>query len=166
MTRKYPKIPRNDVIQLIAKARLNNCSLQEIEDYVEESLVGRSSEQIYAILISSLHYFYAGYTNGFLSDIYFVLTGKRVEVIGEVKALYPCDCCGRLSLTEKIGIDDGGWDICPYCNWEDTGITQGHCGCNHGSIEEYCQHIADNPNFYYREMYLKQSDLPNKGANQ
>ncbi len=158
--KKYQQIPRETVIQLITKIQMQNLTIEEIEDYVEDyDLHKKSQAEIEQALYEMKSYKYRGYSNGFLSELYHTLTNQDVEVIGEVVKLYPCDCCGLLSLDEKHGIDEGGWDICPYCNWEDTSIgTQDiyeHCSCNRGSIAQYRQHITDNPNIYYREKWYK-----------
>lgn len=155
---EFKKIPRSQVIELIADCRLktnNDETLFLLLEIEEEDYQKMSLAEIRFALIETLIWTYRGVTNGFLSDIYWVLTDERVEVIGETAELYHCDCCGKKTLTEKIGIDEGGWDICGFCYWEDTGITDKtkHCGCNHGSIQEYRQRIIENPNFYCREMW-------------
>ena len=33
--------------------------------------------------------------------------------------LYPCPCCGYLTLPEQA---DGTYEICPICFWEDDGV--------------------------------------------
>lgn len=157
---KFKKISRLQVIELIADCRLktnDNETLLLLLEIEEEDYQKLSPTELRLAVIENLTFYYQGMTNGFLSDVYHILTGKRVEVVGDIAELYACDCCGKKTLTEKIGIDGGGWDICGFCRWEDTGITDEnrYCGCNHGSIKEYRQRIADNPNFYYREMWKK-----------
>ena len=35
------------------------------------------------------------------------------------KKMYPCPCCGFLTLTEE---PPGTFEICPVCNWEDDAV--------------------------------------------
>lgn len=65
-----------------------------------------------------------GVSNGFLSEVIQTITGYEVEVYGEVEDLLPCPCCGYKTLTERFDLKKGtGYDICPYCGWEDDGTT-------------------------------------------
>ena len=36
-----------------------------------------------------------------------------------IQKLYPCPCCGYLTLPEEA---DGTYEICPICFWEDDGV--------------------------------------------
>lgn len=65
-----------------------------------------------------------GVSNGFLSEILCAITGYDIEVCGEVNKLFACPCCGLRTLTEIYNpIEGTGYEICPYCNWEDDGTT-------------------------------------------
>ena len=33
--------------------------------------------------------------------------------------LYPCPCCGYLTLSQEA---DGTYELCPICFWEDDGV--------------------------------------------
>ena len=47
------------------------------------------------------------------------------RAFGEREDLFPCPCCGLRTLTERFHPMEGtGYDICPYCNWEDDGTTE------------------------------------------
>lgn len=65
-----------------------------------------------------------GVSNGFLSEILCAITGYDIEVCGEMNKLFACPCCGLRTLTEIYNpIEGTGYEICPYCNWEDDGTT-------------------------------------------
>lgn len=100
---------------------------------------------------------FEGVSNGYLSEIIYALTGYEVDVIGEVEELFPCPCCGLKTLTELYDKNAGtGYDICPYCNWEDDGTTDinSYRSINNGSIVDYLNKIQRNPNKYYRNKWL------------
>lgn len=100
---------------------------------------------------------FEGVSNGYLSEIVYALTGYEVEVIGEVEELFPCPCCGLKTLTELYDKNIGtGYDICPYCNWEDDGTTDinSYRSINNGSMADYLNKIRMNPNKYYRNKWL------------
>lgn len=87
-----------------------------------------------------------------LSEIIHTITGYEVEVFGEVEELYPCPCCGFKTLTEYFDAKEGtGYDICPYCHWEDDGTTEtdSYKSINKGSIEDYRKKMRTNFNKYY-----------------
>lgn len=99
-----------------------------------------------------------GVTNGFLSEILCIITGYHVEVCGEVDKLFPCPCCGLKTLTEIFNSEEGtGYDICPYCNWEDDGTTEINVyrSINQGSIEDYRKNILANENKYYINKWFR-----------
>lgn len=100
-----------------------------------------------------------GTSNGFLSEIIYTITGYEVEVHGEIEDLFPCPCCGFKTLTECYDPKEGtGYDICPYCNWEDDGTTDinSYRSINRGSILDYRNKINANPNRYYLNKWLKE----------
>lgn len=99
-----------------------------------------------------------GVSNGFLAEVIHTITGYEVEVCGKVEVLFPCPCCGYKTLTECFDPKQGtGYDICPYCNWEDDGTTDIHAyrSINKGSILDYRSKICANPNTYYRDKWFK-----------
>lgn len=101
---------------------------------------------------------FEGVSNGFLSEIVLAVTGYKIEVIGEVEKLFSCPCCGFKTLTELYDKNKGtGYDICPYCHWEDDGTTEidDYRSINKGSIEEYRNNLRKNFNKYYINKWLK-----------
>lgn len=99
-----------------------------------------------------------GISNGFLSEIIHAITGYEVEVFGEVEELYPCPCCGFKTLTEYFDAKEGtGYDICPYCHWEDDGTTEtdSYRSINKGSIEDYRKKMRTNFNKYYISKWMR-----------
>lgn len=99
-----------------------------------------------------------GVSNGFLSEILCAITGYNIEVCGEVEKLFPCPCCGLRTLTEIYNLSEGtGYDICPYCNWEDDGTTdiKTYRSINRGSIEDYRNKMKHNFNKYYINKWFE-----------
>ena len=99
-----------------------------------------------------------GTSNGVLSEVIHTITGYEVEVYGEVEELFPCPCCGFKTLTERFNPEEGtGYDICPYCNWEDDGTTdiESYRSINKGSILDYRNKINANFNKYYINKWFK-----------
>ena len=81
-----------------------------------------------------------GVSNGFLSEMIQTITGYEVEICGEVEELFPCPCCGYRTLSECYDSVEGtGYDICPYCKWEDDGTIDVNIyrSINRGSISDY-----------------------------
>lgn len=76
-----------------------------------------------------------------------ILLDKRTyelarKAFGERDGLYPCPCCGLRTLTERFDPMEGtGYDICPYCKWEDDGTTEkdadAYKSINRGSMSDY-----------------------------
>lgn len=73
--------------------------------------------------------------------------------------LLPCPCCGYKTLTERFDLKKGtGYDICPYCGWEDDGTTDigSYRSINKGRILDYRNKISENANKYYLNKWLKE----------
>ncbi|MBQ5446409.1 MAG: hypothetical protein IIT48_07075 [Lachnospiraceae bacterium] len=86
-----------------------------------------------------------GITNEYLSSLIETISGCKVEVIGEVEELYKCPCCGYNTLTEEFNPEEGtGYDICPFCGWEDDGTTDidEYRSINKGSMNDYRKKIT------------------------
>lgn len=86
------------------------------------------------------------------------IIGQNIEVYGEVERLFTCPCCKLRTLTEEYNLQEGtGYDICPYCNWEDEGVTDinVYSSINRGSIADYCNRIRDNYNKYYINKWFE-----------
>ncbi|MCG7410901.1 hypothetical protein MH117_26315 [Paenibacillus sp. ACRRX] len=100
---------------------------------------------------------FQGVSNGFLSEIVYAITGYEVEVIGEVEELFSCPCCGFKTLTELYDrIEGTGYEICPYCNWQDDGTSDinSYRSINKGSIVDYRNELRINSNKYYTNKWL------------
>lgn len=100
-----------------------------------------------------------GVSNGFLTEVIYTITGLNVEVYGEVEDLMPCPCCGFKTLTERFDPKNGtGYDICPYCNWEDDGTTDinEYRSINRGRMVDYRNRISENTNRYYLNKWLRE----------
>ncbi|MFD1886469.1 CPCC family cysteine-rich protein [Paenibacillus wenxiniae] len=101
---------------------------------------------------------FKGVSNGFLSEIIYFMTGRKVEVIGEVENLFPCPCCGFKTLTERYDKNAGtGYEICSYCTWEDDGTVDPHAyrSINKGSMIDYRNEMYRNPNKYDTSKWIK-----------
>lgn len=88
-----------------------------------------------------------GLSNEYLSSLIETISGYKVEVIGEVEELYKCPCCGYNTLSEEYNLSKGtGYEICPFCGWEDDGTTDldEYRSINKGSINDYRKKITDN----------------------
>jgi len=146
------QVDRNEVLALVLK-----CVLQfSDKDYFDglmkvEGVDVKSKDE----MLEHLEELYEGVSNGFLAELYECLTMKRVQVVGTVTALFNCPCCGYQTLNEL-----GDYDICEYCNWEDDGRTDPkQSGTpNRGSMEDYRKNIEDNPNYFYKEKWLKDKE--------
>ncbi|MEN9362634.1 MAG: hypothetical protein RL095_4169 [Verrucomicrobiota bacterium] len=69
-------------------------------------------------LISKLEYS----TNEYL-EVSIRRLGRTEKVEGEVENAGQCPCCGYLSIADG---EDGLWDICPVCFWENGGDGPNH----------------------------------------
>ena len=146
-------ISRNEVVELIAKYRIASTPVDKLLDGLEYQ-TGAIEKDVF----DAVYYELSGCSNGFLSAFYLTLTGKKVEVIGHVRPLYACPCCGFKTLSEIYDIEKGtGYDICRYCQWEDDGTTEvkKFSSVNRGSISDYRQRIFENSNFFYKDKWLR-----------
>lgn len=125
------KISRESALDMLLKIRI------EIENSVDvASMIFATNKCIE--LKTEFEVYYQGVSNGFISEIINGITGFEVEVIGENEDLYNCPCCGYKTLTELYDLNYGtGYDICPYCKWEDDGTKEidKYIGLNKGSIQ-------------------------------
>lgn len=147
------KITRSMVLTLICKYRIDCTSEKELIN-----LLGYEAENLEAGVLDMVQNELKGCSNGFLSDFYKTLTGKKVEVIGEIQKLFACPCCGFQTLSEIYNIQQGtGYDICDYCSWEDDGTFEPNktSSVNNGSINSYMMHIIENKNFFYKNKWLR-----------
>jgi hypothetical protein len=150
---------RREVIELLAKVRLSTVEGGAMAEFLEDW--GQDPQDPEHALPLALTDYYEGVRNGYLSEIYEVLTGKRVEVVGETSALLACPCCFNRTLSERFDSEEGtGYDICRHCGWEDDGTSDSSAssGANGGSMEEYRARLEAEPNFYNRSRWF--SDRP------
>lgn len=148
------KISRKDAIHLIVEVQ------NIIEKKVDLSKYFSEDQWINSIEEREVDTDFQGVSNGFLSEIIQSIIGYKVEVCGEVEVLFPCPCCGFRTLTESYNLIEGtGYDICPYCNWEDDGTIDANTyrSINRGSIADYRQKIQENFNQYYINKWIKDS---------
>ena len=99
-----------------------------------------------------------GVSNGFIAEILQIISGHSVEVVGNVEKLCQCPCCGYKTLTEKYNtMEETGYDICPYCEWEDDGtlINNSYSSVNHGTILDYQRRMLIEKNKYYIDKWYK-----------
>ena len=139
--------------------------------FMSESMIKRSEftdlfkSDEYSIIYDSENiedinngYFFEGVSNGFISEILAVLFGVNCEVTGDIEKLYSCPCCGYRTLSEIYDSSKGtGYDICPYCGWEDIGRVEPdkRYSINGGSMNDYRNKIKTNSNRYYIFKWLK-----------
>ena len=139
-------INRKNAIKLLKEVRRIFEKEIDLSKYLGDNFLIDNVEQ------DELEEYFQGVSNGFLAEIVQVVTGYEVEVIGEVEELFPCPCCGMRTLTELYDANEGtGYDICPYCKWEDDGTSEidMYRSINRGSIEDYRNNIQSNLNKYY-----------------
>ena len=151
------KISRDEVFDLIVQIRLKTLKKEQTLAMLEDYEIYESSN-IKDDMLKVVTYSYNGTTNGFLSEIYEVVSGERVEVEGDRGKLYPCPCCGYETLSELYDVHLGtGYDICKYCGWEDDGTSDRDSisSVNKGTMNQYLKKIANESEFYYREKWYK-----------
>lgn len=145
-------ISRENMLKLIEQIRSIVKKEIDLSKYLEESFLDNNIEQ------TELEVYCQGISNGFLAEIVHAIIGYEVEVIGKVEELFACPCCGFRTLTELYDSNKGtGYDICPYCKWEDDGTTEINVyrAINRGSIEDYRNSIYANFNKYYINKWFK-----------
>lgn len=99
-----------------------------------------------------------GISNGFIAEVLHTILGYNVEVYGDVEKLFKCPCCGLRTLSEQYNVEEGtGYDICPYCNWEDDGTTDinVYTSINRGSIKDYRNKLKMDTNRFYISKWYK-----------
>lgn len=146
------KIHRSNVIRLLCEIREMIYKNLDLKVYFGDVYLSNKIEQ------TDLEVFCYGVSNGFLSELVHAILGCEVEIIGDAEKLLPCPCCGYKTLTEQYDVDEGtGYDICPYCNWEDDGTIDNNIisSVNNGSILDYRKRLQLNPNKYYIDKWFK-----------
>lgn len=144
-------ISRENALKLIDEVRSIVGKQIDLTRYLEQGFLENSIEQ------TELEVYCQGVSNGFLSEIIHAVVGYEIEVVGEMEELFPCPCCGFRTLTELYDPNEGtGYDICPYCKWEDDGTTEinEYRSINRGTIEDYRNKIHANSNKYYINKWL------------
>lgn len=138
------RISRKSAIKLLSAIRKVSEANIDLKQYFEYNFLEKTETELDIEV--------QGVSNGFLSEILGMIIGQNIEVYGDVERLFPCPCCGLRTLTEEYNLDKGtGYDICPYCNWEDDGTTDVnvYTSINRGSIIDYRNRIKENYNKYY-----------------
>lgn len=69
------------------------------------------------IILGSLRTQYKGVTNAYIEQRLAAFGISEVMVSGTPERLFPCPCCGYLTI-DSIG----EYDVCPVCLWEDSGV--------------------------------------------
>lgn len=143
------KITREEAKELIAETILtnSNCNLprlkkdfpyydyaEEINKYISEGVLKLSKENL--DFIAKEEFFEVQFEKAFkpIYKLYFIDCfckvineylekkshdlGIDVEVYGEVESTGECPCCHYYSIDYG---EDGLWDICPVCFWENGG---------------------------------------------
>lgn len=145
-------ISRENVIKLISDIRKVVENEIDLKRYFGESFIQNNIER------NEVDEEVPGVSNGFLAEMFRTLTGYEIEIYGDVEKLHPCPCCGLRTLTEEYDLLQGtGYDICPYCKWEDDGTTEvnEYRSLNRGSIEDYRDKIRTNVNKYYINKWFE-----------
>ncbi len=146
-------IARKNVVKLVDEIRELIYNEIDVSKYYEEGY-DEISEGIEETDIR-------GISNGFLSEVLNMVIGEKIEVTGEVEKLFPCPCCNQRTLTEPYNQVEGtGYEICPYCNWEDDGTTdiKSYRSINGGSIEDYRRNMKDSYDKYYISKWIGKMD--------
>jgi len=149
------QVHRSEVMELIAKVRASVMDSREVREFLEDYHQDPGTPE--RALPKALSDYYAGVTNGYLSEIYEALAGTHAEVIGETLALLPCPCCHLRTLHELFNAANGtGYDVRLYCRWEDDGTSDpsARSGANSGSMEDYRRRLASSPNYFYRASWI------------
>lgn len=139
-------ISREMAIMLIGEMRDVVAKKIELAEYFGNEFLESTEEQ------TDLETDIQGVSNGFLSEIIHTITGYKMEVCGEVEKMFPCPCCGFRTLTEIYNPNEGtGYEICPYCDWEDDGTKEINVyrSINKGSIEDYRNNMKEKFNKYF-----------------
>jgi len=148
------KISREKAYELIRIMRNIVENKMDLSEYFDEN----ASKDYKLLEPEDVEVDFDGVSNGFLSQIIHAITGHEVEVVGEVNELYHCPCCGYKSLSEIFDTKEAtGYDICPYCRWEDDGTTDINSvrSINRGSIQDYRNKIHNNVNRFYIGKWIK-----------
>lgn len=146
---------RHDAIEIIKIVRQLIDSNTEIQIYLNDLSANidfsKNKEDEVDIICQ-------GVSNGFIAEIIQIISGHLVEVVGNVEELYKCPCCGYKTLTEKYNTMEGtGYDICPYCEWEDDGTlnNNSYSSVNRGTILDYQRRMQIDQNKYYIDKWYK-----------
>ncbi len=146
------KISRNKVIELLYEIRKTIYQNIDLQLYFDSEYSENNTEQ------TESEDFCNGVSNGFLSELIHAISGYEIEVTGDVENLFICPCCEYKTLSEKYDMNEGtGYDICPYCKWEDDGTLDinKRSSVNRGSISDYRKRLKLNPNKYYIDKWFK-----------
>ena len=145
---------RDEAVTMLTLSELAKLSLAERALHVETAvgeglledrptLVGATddpgNEVFDPVIVDALRLKYVGTKNEYLSEQIRAIGLGNVTVDGTPEMLAVCPCCRFRTLAER-----GEYDICPVCNWEDTGIDDAtkYSGPNHGTLDEARREFA------------------------
>lgn len=143
-------VSRDEAIEIIKKVRQLVDISSEIQMLLNDTSANNEGDGTDVIC--------QGVSNGFIAEIIQIVSGHSVEVAGNAEDLYRCPCCGYKTLTEKYDPVEGtGYDICPYCRWEDDGTlkSNSYSSVNRGTMADYQRTMKLNQNKYYIDKWYK-----------
>lgn len=139
---------RNESIELLVRDELSKLDAHERAAYVntaiDEGLIDEQPqlatltehpehEAFDCVVAESLGAKYVGTKNEYILSRLHELGSDTVTIEGVPESLERCPCCEYRTLESR-----GQYDICPVCNWEDTGIEDQnvYSGPNHCTLGE------------------------------
>ena len=110
-------------------------------------------------LLLPLRHRYLGCTNEYLLEQLKQIDHHYDQISGEAALLFACPCCGLQTLDEQ-----GNYDICPVCWWEDDGMdnatAQYKSGPNHISLIRARINVLQTGIFDPRRADLRAKQAP------
>jgi hypothetical protein len=149
---------RSEAISLLVQSELAQLTIEERAAYLDTSvgeglldeqpalaeLIDDPANEVFDTVISdALRLKYVGANNEYISKHLRLLDLGEASVTGSPESLAPCPCCQYRTLSQR-----GQYDICPVCNWEDTGVDDMcvYSGPNHSTLAEAKKQACDEGN--------------------